>query len=209
MGLIQGSASFTRFYLDGTLPPDYLEEFPGKISRYAFTPIDETSLDARSEGWVNIMDMIDSRFQAMDYLKEPYLCLSWRVDERKVPPKALKRYCREAEQLIKEREGLEFLPKNRRMEIRDRVRMQLLNRVIPSSNTFDMVWNLTTGVIFFGSTSDKVCDEFRSFFIKTFEANILPVFPRFLAERIAEKTEAGADRLETLRPSNFMEEAGA
>ena len=106
MGLIIGSGSFTRFLVDGDLPKNYLEEFPKRISRYAFRNLDEASDQERSQGWVNVMDMFDNRFLTKGFLMEPCIAMSWRVDVRTVPAKALIQYSREAEDKIKAMEEL-------------------------------------------------------------------------------------------------------
>jgi DNA recombination-dependent growth factor C len=191
MGLISGSGSLTRFMVDDTVPENYLEEFPRRISRYAFRNLDETSIEERSVGWVNIMDMFASDFAGMDYFKEPWIAMSWRIDVRKVPAKALKQYCREAEDRIKALEELEFLPKNRRLEIKEMVKMQLLKRAIPRSQTYDMIWDLQTGVVIFGGTSNRLCDEFAEFFLRCFGLHLKTVFPYSVATRVLE--EAGTD----------------
>lgn len=206
MGLIIGSGSLTRFLVEGVLHENYLEEFPERISRYAFRNLDETSDRERSMGWVNVMDMFDSSFPGMDYFKEPYLAMSLRVDVRKVPSKALKQYCREAEEKIKAAEELEFLPKQRRQEIGEGVRIRLLKRAIPRSQTYDMIWNLQTGVVIFGGTSSKLCDEFAEFFLKTFGLHLKTVFPYFIAEKVLEDGGMDPEVLEDLKPAETGEE---
>lgn len=164
MGLINGSGSFTRFVVDGDIPEDYYEEFPKRISRFAFKNLDEISDQERSIGWVNILDMFDTRMNAMEYFKEPCIALSWRVDVRSVPAKALKQYCREAEEKIKDSEELDFIPKKRRQEIKDGIKIKLIKRAIPRAQTYDMIWDIQTGVVLFGAVSNKLCDEFSEFF---------------------------------------------
>lgn len=203
MGFMQRTLSFTRFQVEGPLPDDYMEIFPEKIMQRAFRKIDENSLDERSEGWVNIMDMLDNRFPAMEYFKEPYLALSWRVDTRRVPSRALKRYADEAEREIRDREGLQYLPKKRREEIREHVRLMLLKRAIPSSDVYDVVWNLPEGMLLFGSTSARLCDEFRSFFLKTFECGLFPVSPYSLGEKLLKEAGVSPGLLHDTRPSTF------
>jgi DNA recombination-dependent growth factor C len=201
MGLIYGSGSFTRFMVDGAAPEDYLEDYPRRISRFAFRNIDPASESERSDGWVNIMDMFDSRFKAMEFLREPCIAMSWRVDTRKVPPKALKQYCREAEDKIKEEEGIEFLPKARRLEIKESLKIELLKRVIPRARTFDMIWNLHTSVLLFGSTSNNLSDEFAGFFTQCFDLQLKAVFPYSMASRILQKEGMDAELLDGLYPS--------
>jgi DNA recombination-dependent growth factor C len=201
MGLIYGSGSFTRFMVDGAAPDDYLEDYPKRISRFAFRNIDQASESERSVGWVDIMDMFDSRFRAMEFLREPCIAMSWRVDTRKVPSKALKQYCREAEEKIKEKEGVEFLPKERRREIKESVRLELLKRVLPRSRTFDMIWNLHTSVLLFGSTNKNLSDEFAEFFLQCFGLHLKVVFPYSMAARILRKEEMDPELLDGLFPS--------
>jgi DNA recombination-dependent growth factor C len=178
-----------------------LEEFRQNIARYAFRNIDETSDQERSLGWVNIMDLLDSRFAGMEYLKEPCIAMSWRVDSRKVPAKALLRYCKEAEEEIKATEELEYLPRPRRREIKEAVRANLLKRAIPSSHTYDMIWNLQTGLLIFGNTSNKLCDEFSEFFLKCFGLHLKPVFPYSIAEQVLEKEDIEPDLLAGIKAS--------
>jgi DNA recombination-dependent growth factor C len=201
MGIILGTGSLTRFIVEGSLPEDYLEIFPQKIARYAFRNFDENSEEERSVGWVNVIDMFDNAFTGMEYLKEPYLAMSWRVDTRKVPSKALKQYCRETEHKIMRSEELEYLPKNRREEIRNIVKGKLRKRAIPSSHTYDMIWNLQSSQIIFGATSNKLCEEFGEFFFKCFKLRLESVFPYFTACRFLEKNEGAQELLDDLRYS--------
>ena len=205
MGLIKGTATLTRFTVDGTLQDGYLKEFPLKITRYGFRDIDESSEQERSSGWVNIMDMFVKGFEKMEYLKEPCIAMSWRVDERKVPAKALLRYTREAEEKIKAAEELEYLPKTRRREIREAVRINLLKRIIPRSKTYDMIWNLQTGILIFGATSPKLCDEFAEFFLKCFGLSLKPVFPYAIAAKALDKEGINPELLDALTASVFSE----
>jgi DNA recombination-dependent growth factor C len=201
MGLIFGSCSFTRYRVEGALPEDYLKEFPGRVSRFTFQNIDEASDQERSAGWVNIMDMFDNRMSAMQYFKEPCIALSWRVDVRKVPSKALKRYCREAEEKVKESEDLEFLSKKRRREIKESVQIKLMKRVIPRSQTFDMIWNLHASTVIFGSVSNNLCDEFAEFFMQCFGLHLKPVFPYSAALLVVEKEGMEPSLVDGLLPS--------
>jgi DNA recombination-dependent growth factor C len=201
MGLIYGSGSFTRYTVDGPIPENYLEDFPGRISRFAFRNIDQASEQERSAGWVNIMDMFDNRFGAMEFLKEPCIAVAWRVDVRKVPSHALKQYCREAEEKLKDSEGLEFLSKKRRQEIKEGVKAELIRRAIPRSKTCDMIWNLHTSVVLFGSVSSSVGDEFTEFFLQCFGLRLKAVFPYSIASRILEQEGMDPALLEELRPS--------
>ncbi len=206
MGLISGSGSFTRYLTNSALPENFMEGLSEKIARYSFRNLDEKSIDERSVGWVNVMDMFDNRFAGLEFLKEPYITMSLRVDERKIPATALKQYCLEAEERIKKDENLEYLPKNRRSDIKDGVRLRLLKRAIPVSRCHDMIWNYSTGLIIFGSTTNRLCDKFVEFFLQTFDIQLQVICPYTLASRFLEKVGSSPDLLDGLGPLNSSEE---
>jgi recombination associated protein RdgC len=206
MGLITGSGSFTRYFAEGTLPENFLESLSEQIARHSFRNLDEKSISERSVGWVNVMDMFDNRFAGLEFLKEPYVTMSLRVDEKKIPSTALKQYCLEAEEKIKEAEDLEYLPKNRRVDIKDGVRLRLLKRAIPVSRTYDMIWNYNTDLVIFGCTTNKLCDEFMEFFLQTFSIHLRTICPYTLACGFPDKEGTSPDVVDGLSPSNFSKE---
>ncbi|MDQ1334931.1 MAG: hypothetical protein QG552_1881 [Thermodesulfobacteriota bacterium] len=206
MGLMHGSAGFTRYMAERTLPQNFKEGLSENIARYAFRDLDDKSIDERSAGWVNILDMFDNRFAGIEFLKEPYIAMSLRLDERKIPPMALKQYCREAEKTIKEEEHLEFLPKSRRADIKESVRLRLLKRAIPVARTYDMIWNTATGLVVFGSTSARVCDEFMERFLRTFNLQLQAICPYTLGELHLGQEGASPHLLDGLSPSRFLED---
>ncbi len=205
MGLITGSGSFSRYRVKGKPADDFLEGLADRINAGAFQNLTEESTKERSAGWVNIMDMFDSRFSRLQFLKEPYIAMSMRVDERKIPATAIRQYALEAEERIKATENLEFLPKKRRADIREAVKLRLLKRAIPSSRVYDMVWNYTTGSVLFGCTNTKLCDEFQELFLKTFDFHLSAVCPYTLAADHLEEKGESLDVIDGLRPLDVRE----
>lgn len=203
MGFIQGSASFSRFWVEGRPGSDMMESLPERVGRYAFRPFHEDSDQEKSAGWVNMMDMFDYRMGGLEYLKEPYVALALRVDVRRVPASALKQFCREAEEKLKAQEELEFLPRERRMEIRETVKANLLRRSIPRSNTYDMVWRLTDGMVLFGSVNNALCDDFAALFYQTFGLTLNSVYPYSLGLKVLEGADLPAGWMDSASPSRF------
>jgi DNA recombination-dependent growth factor C len=208
MGIISRSGSFTRYTATTSLPEDFLENLQAAVSRYAFKNLGESSVDERSAGWVNIMDMFDNRFAGIDFLKEPYVAMSLRIDERKIPPTALKQHCLEAEARIMEAEDLEYLHKRRRSEIKEGVRLGLLKRAIPVSRSYDMIWNTATGQVIFGCVTPKICDEFTEIFRQTFDIPLEAICPYTLAQGVLEAEKTAHDPLEAMAPMTLQREGG-
>jgi hypothetical protein len=200
MGLLRGSASFSRYFVNGRPPENYLDQFAQNIERYSFKGFDEYSDEDRATGWVSVMNIFDTVFEQKQFYMYPYLTLSLRVDKRRVPSNALRQHCLEAEHKIKVMEHLEYLPKERRLEIKELTMNQLIKRAIPGTNTCGMIWNLETSMLTFGSTNNKICDEFAEIFFKTFDLKLSPVFPYSLAGATLSKEGIDAVMLDTIQP---------
>jgi len=206
MGLMRGAAAFTRYMAEKKLPDGFMEGLSENMARYAFRDLDEQSMDERSAGWVNIMDMFDSRFEGLEFLKEPYIAISLRIDERKIPSTALRQYAKQAEEKIKEEEHLEFLSRNRREDVREAVRLRLLKRAIPVARTYDMIWNTLTGLVIFGCVRPRICDEFAHRFYLTFGMQLEALCPYTLGELHLGRDEASPELMDGLSPTRFLED---
>ena len=101
MGLLAGTASFTRFRVEGELPNNTWDFIAEQVAKHSFKDIDET-LDEFSLGWVSIGDMFDSKFSYGSYAAGDYVALSMRMDERKVSSAVLKKFASKEEARIKE-----------------------------------------------------------------------------------------------------------
>lgn len=202
MAFLKGSVSFTRYQTKGELSADYREEYPIQIVRHAFRELDETSPDERSLGWVSIYDLLDNQFAGQQYFLDHYIILSLRIDNRKIPAPALKIFCRKAEAEEKTNFNKEFLSKTRKKEIRERVNLELLKRVIPTSAVCEMIWDLETHSVWFSSTSDRVCAEFTTIFKETFGLTLSALFPYTLAEKRLKLEEF--HKVELLQPTDFL-----
>ncbi len=201
MGLLSSSVSISRFSIKGALPSDYLEQYPLQIRRHGFRELDENSAEDRSVGWVNLLDVLDNEFIGEEFFKENFITLSLRIDVRKVPQKALKYYCMLAENEQKARLNKEYLAKAARQEIRERVYFQLLKRVIPQCNVYDMMWNLNQKTVVFSSQSNPVCEEFSKRFKETFGLSLIALFPYTLAEK--HLSENQLSQVEQTQPYSF------
>jgi hypothetical protein len=198
MGIIDKPSSFSQYTTTTEeLPDNFLNVIADKIKSNAFQVIDEETAQERSAGWVNIFDMLDNKFDDIGFLKEPYIALSLRVDERKVPSEILKRYCMEEEKRIKATQNIDFLTKVRRDDIKEMVKLRLLKRVIPSSKTYDMIWNYGTGKLIFTSTNAKLCDEFQNKFVKTFDIETNSGHPAMTGSQILSDHNAPNNTVDT------------
>lgn len=177
MGFLRGGVTFSRFTVEGPVPPNYKDDYPGRIRRFGFQELDEHSDQERSVGWVDMMDPLDAEFPGEGFFKQGYVALGLRVDTRVVPARVVRQHAILAQREAAKREGLRFLSKERRKEIQEEVRWKLMRRAIPKSAIYEVVWNLKTNAILLGSTRPAICDIFAEQFQKTFGLLAVPLYP--------------------------------
>jgi len=201
MGLLSRSASFVRYAVEGELPENFWDFAAERIARHSFRDIDD-SFEERSVGWVSVLNMFDSEFSYASYAAGDYIVLSMRIDERKVSPKVLNKFCLKEEERIKKERQIPKLSRSQRLEIKENVKLMLLKKALPSPAVYDLCWNLAEGTLLFFSTSQKAQEVLEEFFKDTFGLNIILQVPYLTAEHLldAEGREALAD----LEPAIFV-----
>lgn len=202
MGILS-KGSYARYRVDGgeTSLPGTMPDWAALLMKNVFRPIEETSDDEVSIGWVPADDPFSTDFMAGDFLLGDFLVLSLRIDTRSVSPQVLKYHAMEEEKRVLDETGREKIAKNERKEIRERVRSRLLRRTLPGIRTFDMIWSLKEGEILFSSTADKVCQTFAEIFELTFK--VMPVRQFSFSILSAGLPEKGKNSIERASPARF------
>ncbi len=198
MGLLSGTASFTRFSVEGEVPENFWDFIAERVAAHSFQDIDDT-IDEYSIGWVSVADMFDSEFAYSSYAAGDYVVLSLRADERKVSPAVLKKYTMKEENRIKREKELRRLSRNVRLEIKERIRAELVRKSPPIPVVYDLCWNLSENTLLFFSTSRKALALLEDLFRETFELSLIQQIPWNSALKL-NGAEAAA-RLDDLRPA--------
>lgn len=197
MGLLTGAASFMRFSVEGALPEPFWEVVAERIKAHSFKDIDDT-LEEYSIGWVSVAGMFDSDFAGASFAAGDYIVLSMRIDERKVAPAVLKKCVLKEEERLKRERRIPRLARSVQMEIKERVRSQLVRRSVPVPSVYDLAWNLSDGTVLFFSTGKKALVHIEELFKETFGLSLILQIPWTAAEHLAEGECLAA--LEKLRP---------
>jgi DNA recombination-dependent growth factor C len=198
MGLVSGAASFVRFSVEGQLPDSFWEFAAERIAAHSFHDIDDT-LDEYSIGWVSVMNMFDADFAYGSYAAGDYVVLAMRVDERKVSPSVLKKYVLKEEERVKAERQVSRLSRNARLEIKERIRTQLVRKSVPVPAVYDLCWNLSDGTVLFFSTNKKAMVLLEELFKETFGLSLILQVPWLTAGHLIDN-ETGS-RMDSLRPA--------
>jgi hypothetical protein len=146
--------------------------------------------------------MFDADFTYGSYAAGDYVVLTMRVDERKVSPAVLKKCVLKEEERIKRERQVPRLGRSALMEIKERVRAELVRKSVPVPSVYDVVWNLSDGTVLFFSTSKKALVLIEELFKETFGVSLVLQIPWNTAFHIADAESR--ENLEQLRPEILL-----
>lgn len=201
MSLMSGAVNFVRYTVEGTLPENFWEFAAERIARHSFRDIDDT-FDERSIGWVSVWDMFDSQFAYASYAVSDYIVLAMRIDERKVSPALLKKFCAKEEERIKKERQLPKLNRRQRNEIKENIQLMLLKKSLPTAAVYELCWNLADSTLLFGSTNKKAQEVLEEFFRESFDMHLVLQVPYMTAENLLPPERRKA--LSDIRPAIFI-----
>lgn len=200
MGALNGSISFTRFYVEGDLPANFRDDFVDRINTRIFAPIAPEDEDTERMGWCSIEHPLDLDLDAYKVFYNEYLNIGLRIDKWRIPSPILKAHYTEAEREYMAEHNKERLSRDEKVEIKERVEIKLRHRTMPSMKVIDMSWNTHTGMLRFWNQSAKTCELFQAFFEDTFQMRLVPQSPYTDALQF-ELTDDQVELLSMLEPS--------
>lgn len=192
MAFLSTAVSFSRYRVTEALPADFWNWAIERIQAEAFKERPGIA-EERSVGWVSALHPFREELSLPDISYGQFVVLALRIDERRVPQAVLKKHCL-MEEKIQAETGYKRLPKKVRSEIQERVRLQLLTKVLAVPKTFDMCMNTASGKVLFFSCQEKVQVIFEDLFYRTFGQRLNPVIPYVLASDLL-KDEQGRKAL--------------
>jgi hypothetical protein len=154
MSLLKGTASYVCFMVEGNLPENFWDYIAERIVLFSFKDIDD-SYDENSLGWVSLLNMFDSDFSFGSYASGNFVTLSLRFDERKVSPAILKKFIQKEEERIKKEKKIPKISRSLRVEIKERVKSELIKKAIPLPSVWDLCWNINESTLLFFTTNKK------------------------------------------------------
>ena len=191
-----------RFRVDGELPSSPLEFIAQKVSSYSFRDIDE-SFDEFSIGWVSIANMFDSAFSYSSHICGDFVILTLRIDERKVSSAVLKKMTQKEEERIKKEKQIPRVGRAMKVEIRERIKAELMRKSIPIPAVYDLCWNLSDSTLLFFSTNKKAQAVLEDYFKECFGLRLQQQIPYNTAEQLLSGSEL-SERLAIITPTLFI-----
>jgi len=177
MGLLKGSFTFSRFYVEGQLPQAFLNFINSRIKANAYTASRKSS-EEKNMGWVSLNDILDAGFAKADYALGDYLIFSLRVDRKLISPKLMKIKLLEEERRFLAESGKDRIQKQMSSAMKDKVKLDLLAKTDPIPSFYDVCWSVSRNVLYFSSLSENVAQDFADLFHQTFSLTLKPFSPQ-------------------------------
>ncbi|MBI4800337.1 MAG: hypothetical protein HY794_16725 [Desulfarculus sp.] len=177
MGLIKGTATYTRYKVQGEC--DLRAAFEAGVRAQIFRGIEHTTEEYDS-GWVRPDDWLRADVDYASCVQEPYVILGLRADRRRIKGPVMKKELRLAMDNWREEHPDEPLGRVRRNDIKDRVRLELLRRLPPEPTLAEVIWNTKTGEVWVGTQAEKALGMFETKFRASFGLGVCPRLPLLL-----------------------------
>ena len=176
MSFDKGNISFRIFYLKNGLSESAIPAFAG----HAAPPLDTLGASP-VRGWVSWRHLLDRDVSEQACYVSPWYRVVALQAEKKVPPKLLKAYCLQEEDVVMRAENLAFLNRKQKAEIKKRVYEQLQPQMPPTLTGLPMVANLRTNFVLAEAMTSANMDKFTLLFRETTDEQPYVVTPNGLA----------------------------
>lgn len=153
MGFDSGSMSFRMFYLPKGLPEDCIERF-SKHAAPSLAALDREGI----HGWVTGHHLLDREITHDRAYMSGYLYLNLMKAELKIPATLLTAECKMGELVRLRDEGVPFITRAMRSEIKKEVLDRLLPDMPPTLTGIPIVVDDKENMIYAGAMSDKQID---------------------------------------------------
>lgn len=207
MGAFSGGLTFRQYTVKDPLPDGWADKFREGIRTNAFKDIDLAGEADRSIGWCDARFPLDVDLEPEQYQFDDHLVLGLRTDVLAVPGPLLKLHTEAETRKVTKEQGRESLNRYEKAEIKERVKLFLREKMMPSVKSIDMVWSLQLGIVRFFAGSEKANLEFMELFEDTFGLQLIPDAPYTagLFGKGVQLSEAEKAALDTAEPTPFID----
>ncbi len=203
MSFLSSNVSITNYIVNGQLEEPVAETIFERLSSHVIEDIDGEATD-KSVGWTSYDNPFEPDFKGSQFIIGSHFVFSLRIDKKQISPRViLKHYQKELAKKLKET-GRDYLNKGEKKAVKDYVITMLYQRIPASPYVYDMVWNYEKSRISFFSNQKTANDEFETLFIKSFNLELIRIFPYTSAFFLQNISDSEKDILNSLKPDSFI-----
>jgi hypothetical protein len=101
--------------------------------------------------------------------------------------------------------GRQYLSRNEKQTIKDRVIEALYLKVLAVPHVYDIIWNYEESVLWFFSNLKAANEELETLFLRSFNLTLIRLFPYTAAQFSSDLSNTEKDILLKLEPTRFKD----
>jgi DNA recombination-dependent growth factor C len=204
MGLLSSRMSVTRYKVTSQLDGSVHETVYQGLKKHAIPKIEENGSEATA-GWTSFETPYAPNFEGYSFVFGSYMVFALRIDKKSIPPKLIqKHYALYVAKRLADT-GRHYLSGNEKKSIKDHVVNTLVHRIPATPNVYDLVWEYDTASLWFFSNLKAANEALETLFIKSFNLQLIRLFPYTTADLVAGLSDQERDVLRKLEKSRSEE----
>jgi len=204
MGLLSSRNSITRYQVTGQLDGSVHETVYQGLKQHAIPKIEDDGSEATA-GWTSFESPYAPDFEGYSFVFGTYMVFALRIDKKSIPPKLIKKhYALNVAKRLADT-GRPYLSGNEKKSIKDHVVNTLIHRIPATPNVYDLVWDYDAASLWFFSNLKAANETLESLFVKSFNLQLIRLFPYTTADRMVGLSNQERDILRKLEKSRSKE----
>ncbi|MCW7754969.1 recombination-associated protein RdgC [Desulfobotulus sp. H1] len=204
MALLSSSTALTRYRVEGNHENLSLESIRDRVHSNRFPEIEDPAALFTS-GWTPFESHYLSDFSEKTIVFGNFILFCLRIDKKAIPSKILKKLVIMETQKRLQESGKDFLSKNEKKALKEDIEASLLLRIPATPSIYDFLWDMEAGEAYFFSSQKAASEEVETLFLKTFERQLIRIFPYTAVMFTKNITDTQKDAFTTLSPVRFSE----
>ena len=197
MGLLSSRMSVTRYQVTGQMDGSVHETVYQGLKKHAIPKIEDDSSEA-IVGWTSFETPYAPDFEGYSFVFGTQMVFALRIDKKSIPPKLIqKHYALYVAKRLADT-GRHYLSGNEKKSIKDHVVNTLVHRIPSAPNVYDVVWEYDTASLWFFSNLKAANEALETLFIKSFNLQLIRLFPYTIADRMSGLSDQERDVLQKL-----------
>ena len=204
MGLLSSRMSITRYKVTGQLDGSVHETVCQGLKKHAIPKIEDDGSEA-TVGWTSFETPYGPDFEGYSFVFGTHMVFALRIDKKSIPPKLIqKHYALYVAKRLADT-GRHYLSGNEKKSIKDHVVNTLIHRIPATPDVYDLVWDYDAASLWFFSNLKAANEALETLFVKSFNLQLIRLFPYTKADRMAGLSDKERDILRKLEKSRSEE----
>jgi recombination associated protein RdgC len=205
VGVFRGTIQYTRFFVDGDLPSDWIGHFEASLKLRRFVPLHEEGSDVETQGFALAQCPFKDEAELLNthFYYDGRIILAFRRDTIRLPKAYLKELIKKRIEVQRVKLGEEPSRKTCKA-IEEAVIYEVRRRVFPKSQIVDLCWDINKGELRLFGRGKSLIENFTKLFEQCFPLKLRP--KNFAEQAMAiELPLRTKGQLETLVPQELYQ----